>query len=806
MSPVWIPLWAWGALAAVLLVCLTIDLVAHRGDHVDSRRRAVAWSVAWIAVALLFNLGVGLLFGREAAEQFLAAYLLEKSLSVDNLFIFLLLFGRLAIPHEQQRRVLTWGILGALVTRGVFIALGAAAIQRWHWVLYVFGALLIVVAVKMLRPGEEEEGKVLPFLERHLRYTQTLRGPHFFVREAGRRVATPLFLALLAVEVTDVIFAVDSIPAAFSVTTQPFLVYSSNVFAILGLRSLYIVLSGALSNLRYLRYGLSAVLCFAGAKMLAARWMHVPSWLSLLVIVGCIGIAVIASRWARRNPSPEPGGGAKPKRWRTLRTKLGVGAALLAALALAAAAALIALTTLLNQEVSRLSGALARVQTAEELRGLLIDYDRTSHLWALSGDPRYEENLVRHRKEIEALLGQLAGEEDAVWLVRDIHEYLRAEVRPGRETPGGLAGKDPRAPLDGVDASLDLFVEQEVRQANRAQRMADRWNELGNLAGLGSAALLLIGVGAALVWAQRKLYRPLERTRQTIAAHNPSARGARAPEDGPEEIAQIARAFNETAERLERERDGRVAFLAAVAHELRTPLSALKVATASMARQKPGADSEAARARLLGMMDRQISRLDRMLGDLIFAARAEAGRMELSFDLRDLRVLVRDSLELYQTYSDQHELRMELPDAPVWLRCDPVRLEQVLVNLVSNAFKYSPAGGCVRVTLERQGDEAMLAVSDQGIGISPEDAARIFEPFQRVGTLRDRVPGVGLGLAVTRRLVEAHGGRIEVESTSGKGSTFRVRLPVITATAEVEPSGEQPPPIPGQAPGSPPSG
>ncbi len=307
MSSIEIPTWAWAALGIILAICLAIDLLAHRSGKSDSRRAAVYWSIGWIAVALAFNVGVFAFFGRQAGEEYLAAYLLEKSLSVDNLFVFLLIFKQLNIGKDYQRRVLTWGILGALVTRGIFIFLGAAAVERWHWVLYIFGGILIVVGLKMLKAkDEDEESKVLPFLERHLRYTNKLSGAHFFVVENGKRVATPLLLALLAVEFTDVVFAVDSIPAAFAVTLEPFIIYSSNIFAILGLRSLYLVLAVAISDLKYLHYGLAAVLCFAGAKMLTAKWFHLPSWASLLVIIGCIGLAVVASL-VHRNRNQTPG-------------------------------------------------------------------------------------------------------------------------------------------------------------------------------------------------------------------------------------------------------------------------------------------------------------------------------------------------------------------------------------------------------------------------------------------------------------------------------------------------------------------
>jgi tellurite resistance protein TerC len=297
MSSIDVPDWAWPLLGVLLLVFITIDLVAHRGDGVDSRRSAIIWSLIWIGAALAFNVFVWIKFGTIAGEQFLAAYMLEKSLSVDNLFLFIVIFTQLRIPRTEQRRVLTFGILGALITRLVFIMLGAAAIQRWHEITYIFGALLLFTAIKLLRTPDEsdEPPKSLIWLERHLPWTRELHGHKFITRINGRLVATPLLMALIAIEATDVVFAIDSIPAAFAVSEDTFILYSSNVFAVLGLRALYIVLANALHGLKYLRFGLSAVLAFAGMKMLVASWVKLPPLVSVLVIASCIGISIVAS-------------------------------------------------------------------------------------------------------------------------------------------------------------------------------------------------------------------------------------------------------------------------------------------------------------------------------------------------------------------------------------------------------------------------------------------------------------------------------------------------------------------------------
>jgi tellurite resistance protein TerC len=308
-----IPTWIWLAFAGLIVLLLSIDLAAHRGNRVDSRRRALLWSLAWIAIALLFGAGVWWWLGNRAAEEFLGVYLLEKTLSVDNLFVFLLLFSELGIPRGQQRRVLSWGIFGALVMRGVCIAVGAAALARWHALVYVLGALLLVTAGKLLFTSgthASAPSRLLTLLRRWLPLTATLADGRFFVREDGRVRGTPLLLALVAVELTDVVFALDSVPAAFAVTRTPFIVYSANVFALLGLRALYVVLVDALGELRYLRAGLAAVLALAGAKMIASRWVRVPPLLSVAAIAACIAVAVVASlvrrRLDRRRPPRRP--------------------------------------------------------------------------------------------------------------------------------------------------------------------------------------------------------------------------------------------------------------------------------------------------------------------------------------------------------------------------------------------------------------------------------------------------------------------------------------------------------------------
>jgi tellurite resistance protein TerC len=297
-----VPPSAWLVFGAIVLASLFVDLIAHRGGHGVGRKHAIVWSVVWISLALVFAAWVGVRFGRAIAVDFLTAYLIEKSLSVDNIFIFIVLFDRLRIPSTEQHRVLFWGIIGALASRAVFIAMGAALLARWHASVYLLGAFLIYTGIRTAlgRRDQPGEGRVVPFLRRHLPFTPRLHGHHFFVTENGRWLATPLLLALLAVEVTDILFAVDSVPAVFAVSNEPFIVYSSNVFAVLGLRALYLVLATLLKDLKYLHFALAAILVFAGAKMLTSSIFHVPQYASLLAIAVILAAAIVPSVAARR--------------------------------------------------------------------------------------------------------------------------------------------------------------------------------------------------------------------------------------------------------------------------------------------------------------------------------------------------------------------------------------------------------------------------------------------------------------------------------------------------------------------------
>ncbi|MBX3463270.1 MAG: TerC family protein [Planctomycetes bacterium] len=289
----------WALFLLFIGLMLALDLgVFHREARVPTFREALTWTTVWAALAAAFGGWIGWAFGAVPCVEFFTGYVIELSLSADNVFVFVVIFGSLHIPRQFQHRVLFWGVLTALVLRGVMIVGGAALIARWHGILYGFGGFLLLTGLKMLRQPAHgvsaEDSWLLGFLRRHLHVTG-LHGPRFWVRVDGRLRATPLLMALLMVEVSDVVFAVDSIPAIFAVTRDPFLVFTANVFAILGLRSLFFVLAGLVDKFRYLKVGLAIVLAFVGAKLLLLDVVQIPALASLAVVLGVLGAAVLVS-------------------------------------------------------------------------------------------------------------------------------------------------------------------------------------------------------------------------------------------------------------------------------------------------------------------------------------------------------------------------------------------------------------------------------------------------------------------------------------------------------------------------------
>ncbi len=323
------PIWLWVGFNVFVLALLALDLgIFHRKAHAVSMREATVWSAIWISLSMLFNLGIYFFWqdlvpasqysNGAAALAFFTGYLIEKSLSVDNIFVFVLIFSYFSVPPKYQHRVLFWGILGALVMRAALILIGAALIKEFHWIIWICGAFLIFTGIRMAFHKHEElhpeDNPLVKLLKRFMPVTQGYRGARFFVREAGKLMATPLLLVLLIVESTDLVFAVDSIPAIFAVTEDPFIVYTSNVFAILGLRSLYFLLAGVMHKFHYLKLGLSAVLTFVGVKMLVPELSElvagisykIPTLLSLAVVAAILVVAVVASLLRARRLGGQP--------------------------------------------------------------------------------------------------------------------------------------------------------------------------------------------------------------------------------------------------------------------------------------------------------------------------------------------------------------------------------------------------------------------------------------------------------------------------------------------------------------------
>ena len=307
-----VPLIFWIGFLIFVLVMLALDLgVFNRKAHTVSVREAGTWTAVWVSLALIFNLGLYFVAGPQIGLEFLTGYLIEYSLSVDNIFVFVLIFSAFAVPSQYQHRVLFWGILGALVMRGAMIALGAALIDNFHWIIYIFGAFLVFAGLRMFFSDEGdtvdlEKNAALRFIRRLFPVTDGYRGAKFTVLEAGRRMVTPLLLVLVMIELTDLVFALDSIPAIFAITQNPFIVFTSNIFAILGLRSLYFLLAGVIHKFVYLRYGLAFVLTFVGVKMLI-EYFHItiPIIASLGIIVGALVISIVASLLSPKSKDPD---------------------------------------------------------------------------------------------------------------------------------------------------------------------------------------------------------------------------------------------------------------------------------------------------------------------------------------------------------------------------------------------------------------------------------------------------------------------------------------------------------------------
>jgi two-component system, OmpR family, sensor histidine kinase MtrB len=477
-------------------------------------------------------------------------------------------------------------------------------------------------------------------------------------------------------------------------------------------------------------------------------------------MTGARHVAVRLARMLALNARPREG----RRRGLAMSLKLIVSIVMAAVVALAAttSVALITLTTYLHRNFEVLVSSTESIHLIDEMK---VDLLRHARLGDAIERASIEAELKRRLVDAERYVADPAERTVLAQAREHVGRYLeQAQIAP-------LAAEPHLVP---AFVALETLENTNIAQIERAIAEAARWDALGTALGYGSTALLLAASAALLVWLRLFAFRQVLRIRDAMKIFASGSKETRIAEEGPEELRTIGAQFNEMADSLARQHENQLAFLAAVAHDLRTPLTSLKVSASLLGsgrRIDPGQV-----ASCTDLIRRQVDYLDHMIGDLLDASRIQAGRLELRVEERDARAIVREVYELFRSASPNHELVLSMPETPVGLRCDPLRIQQVLNNLVSNAIKYSPLGGKVELALEHAEDEAVFRVSDQGLGIPEADLPYIFEPFRRSRYSKDTVPGVGLGLSVARKIVDAHGGRIEVQSSLGRGTVLRVFL------------------------------
>lgn len=472
-----------------------------------------------------------------------------------------------------------------------------------------------------------------------------------------------------------------------------------------------------------------------------------------------------------------------------LRTFAITSTSAIVAISCMVAGALTIVTSYVDEQALAIAGALERVRVIEEMEVDLLVHNRESLLYRLDRGEEHAfardaaaQQLRRWEEELPR------GDGDTARLIaavkRHVDAYLEAHQRAEASEEPALAAFDRGADtIDRALASMEQLLERQIAEARHARAQAALWNRASDIAGL-TAVLVLIGMAALVPWlTARNVYRPLRALRAAIGRYASGDPDARAEPRGVAELREIAVAFNDMAAALTQQRRHRLGVLASVAHDLRNPLAALRLNVDRVRPDRPLPPEDRLR-QILARVGSQVDRCNRMLSDLLDLARLEGGQLELRWERRDARDLCRDVVELYRSTSASHEISLSAPEEPAPIRCDPLRMEQVLNNLVANAIKYSPGGGAVRVAVSNSGEEILVAVSDEGVGIAEEDQGKLFQPYARAPSSRDVAAGVGLGLWAARRLVEAHGGRIELRSAPGEGSTFTVHLPRARREAE----------------------
>jgi signal transduction histidine kinase len=471
----------------------------------------------------------------------------------------------------------------------------------------------------------------------------------------------------------------------------------------------------------------------------------------------------------------------------TLRRLLTSVLVVMSVFTLSAALALILLTTYLHTVTTDLAEAVASIRLGEELKVDLLRHARLSHLSLLlapDADPidtrnELERSLpakVRRMRVHAQTTAEMTIIDDAERTVTTYLAQWRQAEADERDIDAVIRRTNPS--LEAALADLARLVDVNVEEAKVMQERAATWDRVADVFGIAVAGALLVAVLVLLAWLGGYVFRSLLLISDGIRRFAAGERTTHVPEVGPAELRDIATSFNAMVATVAAHEERRLAFLAGVAHDLRNPLMVLQLSTALGGSEKTPEQLRQA----LAIANRQVARLDRMVGDLLDNVRIEAGQLEVRLETHDVAAIVRNVFELYRHGSTSHAVTASIPERTILVRCDTLRIEQVLGNLLGNAIKYSPAGGRIHVKLESDGREATIAVSDQGIGIGPEERDRIFDPFRR-GKADDRIPGAGLGLSVARRIVERHGGAIDVESEPGRGSTFSVRLPLASGEA-----------------------
>lgn len=462
----------------------------------------------------------------------------------------------------------------------------------------------------------------------------------------------------------------------------------------------------------------------------------------------------------------------------SLRGQRTASAVLLGLVTLITAGALVAVTTWMGRDSVHLWQAGESVRAAEELEIALLQHSRERRLLEVTEAEEHAHAMREAEAQahywLEQARGHVGGASEAELLADVTREVEAYFTRARSDSASGLLVGTSDSALETILALTERLVNVNVTDARNLMEEARRWDSRADLIGILALLMLLTGVGVVL-WAERRLvYRPVELLQRALVGLQLGSTWTPAPEVGAQELRNIARAFNDMVSRLERQREAQVSFLAGVAHDLRNPITALKLAASGAG---SGAIPPERALQRLAMVERQVERLGRMVNDLLDTTRIEAGQLALHLEEHDLAELVREAVELHRHISDRHDLELQVPESPTPVRCDATRISQVLNNLLSNAIKYSPEGGLVRIHLMPADGGYRISVTDSGVGIAPSEQESIFEPFRRSASTRETIPGVGLGLAVTRKILAAHGGSLDVESEPGKGSTFSVKLP-----------------------------